>query len=73
MLPVALAATGAVFGRGLTTTSKVSLTDRLPSLAVTLTATVPTSLEVGAPLKLRVPALKLSHAGSAVPSARVAL
>ena len=54
-----------------TTMSKVSLTDSLASLAVTFTEKVPAS--VGVPEKVRVAALKLSHEGSAVSSASVAV
>ena len=54
--------------------SKVSLTEPpLPSLAVTFTETVSTSAACGVPEKVRVAALKLSHAGSAVSSASVAV
>ena len=58
----------------LTTMSKLSLTDSpLPSLAVTFTATVPTSAACGVPEKARVAALKVSHVGSAESSASVAV
>ena len=60
-------------GAALTTMSKVSLTEALPSLAVTFTETVPTSAACGVPEKVRVLALKLSHEGNAVPSACVAV
>ena len=43
------------------------------SVAVTRSTTAPTSPLVGVPLKRRVAASKLSHAGSAVPSACVAV
>ena len=48
-----------------TTISKVSLTESVPSLAVTFTETVSTSAAVGVPEKVRVAAAKLSHAGRA--------
>ena len=52
--------------------SNSSLTDPpLPSLAVTFTDTIPAS--VGVPEKVRVPAAKASHVGSAVSSAFVAV
>ncbi len=55
----------------LTVMSNTSVALRLPaSLAVTLTLTVPRRL--GVPLKVRVVALKVSHDGKALPSARVA-
>ena len=51
----------------LTKMSKVSLTDPpLPSLAVTITETVPTFAACGVPEKVRVVAANISHAGSAV-------
>ena len=54
--------------------SKVSLTEPpLPSLAVTFTETVSTSAACGVPEKARSAAVKLSHAGSAVSSASVAM
>ncbi len=46
-----------------TTMSKVSLTESVPSLAVTFTETVPAA--VGVPENVRVAAAKLSHAGRA--------
>ena len=56
-----------------TVISKVSLTDPpLPSLAVTFTATVPTSAVAGVPAKVRVLSVKASHVGSSMPSAFVA-
>ena len=57
-----------------TTMSKVSLTEPpLPSLAVTSTETVPTSAACGVPEKVRVPAAKASHVGSAVSSVFIAV
>ena len=53
---------------------KVSLAfPPLLSLAVTFTASVPTSLAVGVPEKVRVSAVKFSHDGSSRPSAFVAV
>ena len=43
------------------------------SVMVTSTFTMPTSAFNGVPLKVCVPALKLNHAGSALPSAKVAV
>ena len=61
-------------GSAATVMSKVSLTDPpLPSLAVTFTDTVPASAACGVPEKVRVPAAKASHVGSAVSSAFVAV
>ena len=58
----------------ITVISNASLTDPpLPSLAVTFTATVPASAACGVPEKVRVPAAKDSHVGSAVSSAFVAV
>ena len=54
-----------------TTMSKVSLTESLASLAVTFTDTV--SAAVGVPEKVRVAAVKLSHAGRAESSDGVAV
>ena len=51
--------------------SKVSLTEAVPSLAVTLTDTLPVA--VGVPEKVRVLAAKVSQAGSAPPSPCVAV
>ena len=64
---------GAVVSAGrLTTISKVSLTEPpLPSLAVTFTETV--SAAVGVPEKVRVAAVKLSHEGSGVSLASIAV
>ncbi len=45
---------------------------RLGSVAVTLTAFEATSLFSGVPLKVRVPALNVSHDGNAEPSTSVA-
>ena len=57
-----------------TTMPKVSLTEPpLPSLAVTFTETVSTSAACGVPEKVRVAAVKLSHAGRAVSSDFVAV
>ena len=61
----------AVDGAALTTMSKVSLTEALPSLAVSFTETVPTSAACGVPENVL--ALKDSHVGNAVPSAFVAV
>ena len=52
---------------GLTTISKVSLTESLPSLAVTFTETVPTSAAVGVPVNVRVAGSNVSHDGSMPP------
>ena len=71
-LTTALVSVGAVVSpAALTTMSKVSLTEALPSLAVTFTETVATSAVWGVPEKVRVLVLKLSHEGNAVPSACV--
>ena len=43
------------------------------SVAMTLTSTLPTCGSPGVPVKVRVAALKLSQAGKADPSARVAV
>ena len=57
-----------------TVISNASLTDPpLPSLAITFTATVPASAACGVPEKVRVPAAKASHVGSAVSSVFVAV
>ena len=56
-----------------TTISKVSLTESVPSLAVTFTETVSTSVAVGVPENVRVAAAKLSHEGSAESSDWVAV
>ena len=56
-----------------TTISKVSLPESLPSLAVTVTETVPTSAVAGVPEKVRVARAKLSHEGSAESSDWVAV
>ena len=56
-----------------TTISKVSLPDTLPSLAVTVTETVPTSALAGVPERVRVSAAKLSQKGSAESSDWVAV
>ena len=50
----------------LTTMSNSSLTESVPSLAVTFTDTV--AAAVGVPEKVRVSASKLSQAGRSVPS-----
>ena len=47
--------------------------DRLPSLAVTVTDTVPTSPDRGVPEKVRLLVVKLSQAGKVVPSAFAAV
>ena len=49
-----------------TTMSKVSVAESVPSLAVTLTARVSTSVAVGVPEKVRVVALKSSQVGRPV-------
>ncbi len=54
-----------------TTISKVSLTESVPSLAVTFTETVSTA--VGVPENVRVAASKLSHEGSTESSDWVAV
>ena len=67
---------GAPGAAGAVTTamSKVSLTvPPLLSSAVTLTDTVPTSAAAGVPEKVRVEAVNVSQAGSAVPSDFVAV
>ena len=65
---------GAFTGVVVTTILKVSLAARLPrSVAETLTPSVPTFAAAGVPLNVRVAALKLSQAGSAEPSAAVAV
>ena len=70
--PVSATAVGGVFGVDVTVILNVSLAVRPPtSVAVTLTPTVP--VEVGVPLKVRVPGLNASHAGSADPSIAVAV
>lgn len=52
---------------------KMSLMAALPpSVAVTLTVSVPTAAAGGVPLKVRVPGVKFSQEGSAVPSDLVA-
>ena len=71
---VSATAVGAVSGVVVTTILKVSLAARPPrSVAETLTPSVPTSAAVGVPLNVRVAALKVSQAGSAEPSAAVAV
>ena len=73
-LAVSATAVGGVFGVVVTTILNVSLAARLPrSVAETLTPSVPTFAAVGVPLNVRVAALKLSQAGSAEPSAAVAV
>ena len=63
-----------VVGAVVTAILKVSLAARLPrSVAETLTLSVPTFAAVGVPLNVRVAALKVSQAGSAEPSAAVAV
>ena len=52
---------------------KVSETEAVPSLAVTLTAMVPTSELVGVPVKVRVEALKESQEGRDDPLDKVAV
>ena len=56
-----------------TTMSKVSLTESAPSLAVTVTDSVPRSAVCGVPEKVREAAVKVSHEGRAVPSPFVAV
>ena len=56
-----------------TTISKVSLTESVPSLAVTFTESVPTFAVAGVPENVRVPAVKVSHEGSAESSDWVAV
>ncbi len=56
-----------------TTISKVSLTESVPSFAVTFTETVPRSAVAGVPENVRVAAVKLSHEGSAESSDWVAV
>ena len=74
--PIATPPNGVSVGGSLTLTT-VSLNVLLdlllvPSVAVTLICTVPTSAPSGVPLKVSVAASKPSHAGSAFPSAWVA-
>ena len=57
----------------LTTMLNSSLTEAVPSLAVTFTATVSTSAACGVPAKVRVVAVKPSHVGRSLPSAFVAV
>ena len=60
----------------LTTMSKVSLTEAVPSLAVTFTISVPVSVDCGVPAKSRgllLVLVKVSHEGSAVSSDLVAV
>ena len=65
---------GTTPGPGSTLMSKASPTDPpSPSLAVTLTDTVPASAACGVPAKVRVLSAKDSQAGSAAPSACVAV
>ena len=59
-------------GARLTLMSNVSLTESVPSLAVTFTDTVPASEAAGVPENVRVESVNVSQAGSAVPSAFVA-
>ena len=56
-----------------TVIAKVSLAERFPSEAETVTLIVPTSPLRGVPEKLRVAELKLSQLGRGDPSARVAV
>ena len=71
---VSATAVGGVFGGVVTAILNVSLAARPPrSVAETLTPSVPTSAAVGVPLNVRVAALKVSQAGSAEPSAAVAV
>src|SRR3954469_25548024 len=61
-------------GAVVTARLNVSLADRPPkSVTDVLTLRVPALVDVGVPLKVRVVASKVSHAGSAVPSAAVAV
>ena len=50
-----------------------SLTEAVPSLAVTFTASVSTSAACAVPAKVRVEAVKPSHVGRSLPSAFVAV
>ena len=69
---IAFATVGALLAAA--TRSNVSLTVRpLSSLAVTFTVTVPASAVCGVPENVRVPAVKVSHDGSAVSSPLVAV
>ena len=70
-LTVSALSVASVLAAALTTMSKVSLIVKVPSLAVTFTETV--SAAVGVLEKVRVAASKLSHVGSAVSSAFVAV
>ena len=56
-----------------TVMSKMSVTEAVPSLAVTFTDTVPASLNCEAPVNVRVAASKVNHDGNALPSANVAV
>ena len=70
-MAIALATVGASLVL-VTVRSKVSETEALdPSVAVTLTAMVPTSELVGVPVKVRVEALKESQEGREEPLERV--
>ena len=71
---MAFATVGAVLVPAtLTTISKVSLTESVPSLAVTFTETVSTSAACGVPENVRVAAAKPSHEGSSESSDFVAV
>ena len=59
-------------GTLLTTMSKMSLTDSVPSSAVTFTDSVPPSASAGVPANIREEAVNVSHDGSAAPFDRVA-
>ena len=64
----------ATVGAAFTARSKLSLTvPPAPSLAVTFTVTVPASAAAGVPEKVREEAVKVSQAGSALPSPLVAV
>ena len=69
---VALLSVGAVVS-ALTSMLNSSLTEAVPSLAVTFTASVSTSAACAVPAKVRVEAVKPSHVGRGLPSAFVAV
>ena len=73
VVTVLSAAVGALLADAETTISKVSLTESVPSLAVTFTETVLASAAAGVPENVRVAASKLSHKGSAESSDFVAV
>ena len=73
VLSLLTAIVGATVSIGAPTRSpKFADATALPSLADTFTSSAPVSVLAGVPLKVRVSALKLSHAGSAAPLASAA-